>query len=599
MSSRREFPDLSASVIQAVKAQYKNRDEAKAVLQQLVANVPSEREQRRYIAELADYQALGEETILRVLKEHAWDVEKAIVPLWNLLSETNSRANREKAHTILQELFQAINKETIQQVLEKHDGDVDAASQELLRYVAKTEEKKETPEEKRKRERQDVVETMAKRFPNIPREDCTKALERVNWSLQDAVHLILRKIRDGKVEAFKVQYPSLSNSEILGSIEGNDYTGDKTKENLEALVKLKAANKAPLVTAHLEVDLMQEAIKIGGQIDQFIAAQQPETLAAVALQTTMRIGNRPGALTSLDTQSNGTEPASGNAAAAAAAGAGMEFSLVSVSVSSEAVAKGEVVEVQWSHSQEATDNDWIGLYKAGADNNAYLAYQWVNRETRTSSFTMPTACGAYNFRYFHNKTYTSYGHSKEVIVGPQFSVVPVSVSPTEIKIRVEQKTGATCPNLWVGFYADGQNAPQSYLYFEWVTAGEEVTFKVPKAGSWNFKVFSDKGYDFTTSFSILVQGTDTLDLFLDTENNKARVEFDVTTVDPRQDGVWIGIFNVDQEDCRYYRRYKNISEHKGSFEVKAMQTAGTYEARLFANGTYQALCTSKTRVTVN
>jgi hypothetical protein len=56
---------------------------------------------------------------------------------------------------------------------------------------------------------------------------------------------------------------------------------------------------------------------------------------------------------------------------------------------------------------------------------------------------------------------------------------------------------------------------------------------------------------------------------------------------------------VNQTDSRYYRRYKYIHDHKGTFEVKAMLTSGEYEARLFAHGTYDVLCASETRVVVH
>jgi len=89
-----------------------------------------------------------------------------------------------------------------------------------------------------------------------------------------------------------------------------------------------------------------------------------------------------------------------------------------------------------------------------------------------------------------------------------------------------------------------------------------------------------------------VKGSDSLVLRIDKENNKAIVEYSVTTVDPAKDYVWVGIYHTKQDDSRYYRRYKYIPDHKGSFEVKAMQTGGTYEARLFGCGTYDTLASS-------
>lgn len=83
---------------------------------------------------------------------------------------------------------------------------------------------------------------------------------------------------------------------------------------------------------------------------------------------------------------------------------------------------------------------------------------------------------------------------------------------------------------------------RSYLTYKWAKNGEELAFDIPKAGSWNFKAFPDRGYDFSTSYSTTVKGTDKLGLKLDQARNKAIVEYEVTTVDPAMDNVWIGIF---------------------------------------------------------
>lgn len=83
---------------------------------------------------------------------------------------------------------------------------------------------------------------------------------------------------------------------------------------------------------------------------------------------------------------------------------------------------------------------------------------------------------------------------------------------------------------------------RSYLTYKWAKDGEELAFEVPKAGSWNFKAFPDRSYDFASSTNVTVKGTDSLTLKVDKERNKAIVEFDITTVDPATDSVWIGIF---------------------------------------------------------
>jgi len=208
------------------------------------------------------------------------------------------------------------------------------------------------------------------------------------------------------------------------------------------------------------------------------------------------------------------------------------------------------------------------------------------------TFIAPNLCGSYVFKYFHNRSYTKQGQSDSFTVGPVFSLVSTLSTTSEVKIKVDQISGEECPNLWVAIYSHGETNPKSFLTYEWAKSGEEKTFQIPKAGSWNFKAFPYKTYDHSAELSVTVKGSDSLILKIDKETNKAIVEYSVTTVDPAKDSVWIGIFLVSQTNSRYYRRYKYIADHEGSFDVKAMQTTGTYEARLCACGTYDVLATS-------
>ncbi len=70
------------------------------------------------------------------------------------------------AHDILAELFSTISKEEIQSVLNKHDGDVDAAGEELLQRVAPS-PVVETAEQRRQREREDMISTLALRYSSV------------------------------------------------------------------------------------------------------------------------------------------------------------------------------------------------------------------------------------------------------------------------------------------------------------------------------------------------------------------------------------------------------------------------------------------------
>jgi len=308
----------------------------------------------------------------------------------------------------------------------------------------------------------------------------------------------------------------------------------------------------------------------------------------------MRFGNRPGMLDVPD-QQQGVAGAPVKDDNTLPGQAGVKFA--KITSSGLQYRKGESIIASWSHS-EPTSGDWIGLFLEGDTERCYKMWDWVKLESSTVTFTAPFECGVYNLRYFHNKSYVCHGTSKSFTIGPVFTLTPTSVSGTEIKLRVDQTFGDNCPNLWVAHYPHGEVNPKSYITYKWAKHGEELTFPVTKTGQWNFKAFSEKTYDHSATQSVIVPGSDTLTLTVNKEANTATVTYDISTVDPATEKVWIGIFHVEQEDSRYYRRYRYVTDRKGSFDVKAMQTAGIYEARLFANGTYDVLCRSTVRVSV-
>jgi len=127
---------------------------------------------------------------------------------------------------------------------------------------------------------------------------------------------------------------------------------------------------------------------------------------------------------------------------------------------------------------QPTTGDWIGLYLESEVGRNYVTYQWISLDSNKVTFTAPYSCGSYVMRYHHNKTYTLQGSSSEFSVGPVFSLTPALVTPTEIKLSVNQQIGEQCPNLWVAIYPHGEINPKSYLTYAWAKAGEEVTFQI-------------------------------------------------------------------------------------------------------------------------
>jgi len=245
----------------------------------------------------------------------------------------------------------------------------------------------------------------------------------------------------------------------------------------------------------------------------------------------------------------------------------------------------------WEHTAEPTVSDWIGFYTDGASPKDYLTYEWVGTKRGTTNFKAPAISGNYIFRYFVNKSYVCWGSSNLVAVGPSFELIPSVLNAIEVKITVKQLSGQPCPNAWVAMYEPDKDN-KSYYTYSYLGTNSELTFKIPKVGIWEFRLFPQKSYNTAATCKVDLNGNDKIDLSI--VNNQAVISYKVVTVDPYYDNVWIGIFNQNETDNKQWRRYKYVYSSEGQLFVKAMQTQGTYEARLFARGSSTVLCRSNT-----
>jgi hypothetical protein len=129
---------------------------------------------------------------------------------------------------------------------------------------------------------------------------------------------------------------------------------------------------------------------------------------------------------------------------------------------------------------------------------------------------------------------------------------------------------------------------------------QELVFSVPKTASWHFKLFPHKTLDpiaqtnvevkglrITPSKSYQNLGENHIELSVDPVKDVLQVKYSIATLDPSRDGIWIGVFYCEEGNQRQWRRRKVITDKSGVWECKKMIHAGTYEARLFACGTYE------------
>jgi len=264
-------------------------------------------------------------------------------------------------------------------------------------------------------------------------------------------------------------------------------------------------------------------------------------------------------------------------------------SVITLTANPEHVDYGGTITLDWEHQAEPTVSDWIGFYVEGAQSKEYVTYEWVLTKRGSMTFKAPTVSGNYVFRYFVNKSYVSWGTSNIVKVGPAFRLTPTVVDTTEVKIKVEQLSGHPCPNAWVAMYEPDKDHKTYYTYL-YLGTNTELTFKIPKVGIWEFRLFPQKAYYVAESTRVNLNGNDQIALSI--VDDKAVIDYKVLTLDPNYDNVWVGIFNQSETDNRQWRRYKYIPSSQGQIFVKAMQTPGTYEARLFARNVPSIICRS-------
>lgn len=127
---------------------------------------------------------------------------------------------------------------------------------------------------------------------------------------------------------------------------------------------------------------------------------------------------------------------------------------------------------------------------------------------------------------------------------------------------------------------------------------KEVHFTVPKAGIWEFRLFPlYRTYLHVASCKVDVNGETKISLTV--EGQEVVLTYNVSTLDPKNDNIWFGIYYVDETNPRRWRRGQKIADVPvGVRRMKVLQHAGTYEARLFAHGNMSAVICKSNTITV-
>jgi len=260
---------------------------------------------------------------------------------------------------------------------------------------------------------------------------------------------------------------------------------------------------------------------------------------------------------------------------------------------------------------QPTTSDWIGFYKVGKKEKEYVTYEWVQitpgegkKAKGKATFYAPATFGRYEFRYLENRSYKEKGKSPTVAVGPdvRLTVVPGTTNLNEVRVQFEQKTGKVYPNAWIGMYEKKKHPDNGgYITYDWIANAVDngLKFTVPRSGEYEFRYFPEKSYVDVSRCVFVVGGEDKVELVEVEEADVLAVKFVVVSADPTTDYVWVGLFHKEEADNRQWRRYKYVSEREGVAKFKKPRTPGIYQARMFANKSYEsALCKSSQEVVI-
>ncbi|HEY7061858.1 MAG TPA: hypothetical protein VII06_10280, partial [Chloroflexota bacterium] len=272
---------------------------------------------------------------------------------------------------------------------------------------------------------------------------------------------------------------------------------------------------------------------------------------------------------------------------------------VTLSVSPPSVGPGGIVTATWSGITNPTSDDWIALYPAGAADEQYLVYRFT---TGTSSgnvpFQLPStlAPGTYELRLFSNSTWL------RLAVSNAFTLPSLSVAPTSIQaggVVTATWSGISNPSTidWIALYPAGA-ADEQYLVYRFTTGttSGNVPFQLPSTltpGTYELRLFSNSTWlrlAVSNSFTVLTLTVSPPSLAPGGILTAAWAGIPSPTPSD-----WLGLYpaGAADTDLRYSFEYTDGSASgQIGYQLPSDLPVGTYELRLFSNGSWQRLAAS-------
>eukprot|EP01087_Luapelamoeba_hula_P020015 TRINITY_DN6733_c0_g1_i1.p1 TRINITY_DN6733_c0_g1~~TRINITY_DN6733_c0_g1_i1.p1 ORF type:complete len:693 (+),score=155.43 TRINITY_DN6733_c0_g1_i1:100-2178(+) len=204
-------------------------------------------EKDRKIRTLANnFPTLDKGIIEEHLAANDWDVDAAVLPLWQVVEKIRDDEKRrrdeaeakqrqvaraakqkeanEQARMFLRNLFAQVAEDKIQDLLDKNEGDVSATTDQLLQFTREQSREAELQKLKQEQElmrkqaaldRQLKFDNLKARFSEfVSEEEIAEALEKGAWDLKEVTRVLLTMTEARKLEQLQRLFGALSNEQI-------------------------------------------------------------------------------------------------------------------------------------------------------------------------------------------------------------------------------------------------------------------------------------------------------------------------------------------------------------------------------------------------
>jgi len=173
------------------------------------------------------------------------------------------------------------------------------------------------------------------------------------------------------------------------------------------------------------------------------------------------------------------------------------------------------------------------------------------------------------------------------LIGPKYSIQVLSCTENTsnltnlftVTLNVIQESGKEQAYLWIALYSMNEASFKRFLSYQYCSVNKEITFLVPKSGSWVFKLFPFKAYEPILSFPYFIEGEDKVKLEI--KGRSFIVSYEIKTLSLDQQQPWIGIYEASQDNVVQFKRKKFVDNFVGAMTIDgASLPLGNYEARL-------------------